>query len=77
MTTIPSFRYASVLEFRHAREVARAPRVLDLDARAVQFLLDVLLALQVGLLGPPDLLEIAVLTLKSLDLPLEGRKTLA
>src|SRR5690606_9834069 len=59
---------ASVLQLRHAREVACAVRRFQLEPRALQFLLDVRRALHRGLLGLPYLLEIRVLLLEILQL---------
>ena len=54
----------AVLELRHAAEIGRAARLLELGLRALELLLDVRLALHGGLLGLPDLLEVRELALE-------------
>src|SRR5690606_23097721 len=64
----------AVLELGHPRQVARAARLLELDLRSLERLLDVRRALRRGLLGLPDLLEIGVLALEPPDLRLDVRE---
>ena len=47
----------AVLQLGHARQIARAPRLLEFQPRALEFFLDLGRALQRGLLGLPDLLR--------------------
>ena len=54
----------AVLQLRHACQVAGAARLLELQARALEFLADLRRALERGLLGLPDLLEVGVLLLE-------------
>ena len=70
-------RDAAVLQLRHAPEIAGAPRGLELDAHALEFLADVRRALQRGLLGLPDLLEIRVFPLERVQRSLERSQALA
>src|SRR5690606_3305207 len=66
----------AVLQLGHPREIAGTARLLELDLRALERLLDVRRALHRGLLGLPDFLEIGVLALEPLDLRLEIREPL-
>src|SRR5690606_16102577 len=67
-------RNPAVLELRHARQIARAARLLELDLRALELLLDVRRALRRRLLGLPELLEIGVLALEPRNLRLDIRE---
>ena len=69
------FRYASVLQFRHAREVAGAARGFALQARAIQFFFDVLHAVHRGLFRLPYLFQIGIFLLQFVDLGFEGIQT--
>jgi hypothetical protein len=54
------------LQLGHAREIAGAARGLQFQARALEFLLDMGGALERGLLGLPDLVEVGELALQFL-----------
>ena len=60
------FGNAAVLQFRHPRQVAAAPRRLQGHAGRLQLLLDVLGAAQAGLLRLPDLIQVRILPLQAL-----------
>ena len=55
----------AVLQLRHAREILRAPRRVEVRACALELFLDVRRALHRGLLGLPDLLEIRIFLLQA------------
>ncbi len=62
------FRNLAVLQFRHPRQVLRAPRRVQFGPRPLQFLLDVRGALHGGFFGLPDFIEIGELALHFRDL---------
>ncbi len=70
-------RNAAVLQFRHARQILRAARRIQVLARALQLLLDVRGALDRGLLRLPHLLEIRVFLFQRLQRVFQGAQALA
>ena len=61
----------AVRELGHAREILRASRRFQLEARALQLFLDVRGALHRGLLGLPHLFEVGVFLFQRLELLVE------
>ena len=69
-------RDLAVLQLGHARQVARAACGLEIQARPLQFFLDLRGALRRGLLGLPDLFEVGVLALERGKLLVERQQAL-
>src|SRR5579872_3974304 len=70
-------RDLAVLQLRHAPEIARAPRGVELEAGSIELLADLRGALDRRLLGLPHLLEIGIFPAERRERPLERRQARA